>query len=147
MKDCPHCGGSLASGRSGPDHRRLVSLIRAAYFHWPENHKEFRPHSPENLRHWLLCKAGYRETKFIEFPDGAGHLRKDLLDMVEASIRAAKGTAFVAIYKDGIAVHSPISMSFATMTQHTFGLVRDKIEHVIIAETGMRPEDLLRDVA
>lgn len=44
--------------RSGPQHRRLFALIKAAWKHWPETH-EVQCGSPEGLRDYLQIKAGF----------------------------------------------------------------------------------------
>lgn len=144
MLECPHCGVVLTKNRSGPDHRRFFALIKAAFDQWPENH-DFTPDSAEALRAWLTCKAGYRNSTPVMLPDEADDHMKLLFRLgIESSIRAAGGVAFVVPYRDGVAVISPKSIAWDKISQKDFGAVRSAVEDVIKAETGLDPDQLLK---
>jgi hypothetical protein len=147
--ECPHCGVVLTKHRSSPDHRRFFALVAAAFAQWPENN-EYQPENEEKLRAWLICKAGarWRISTPIFLPDDATeHMRVLFRLGIEAAIRAAKGEAFVTPYKDSVAVHTPKSIAFHEMDQREFGALRAAVEDVIKAETGLDPEQLLRERA
>jgi len=147
MRECPHCGCVIVKGRSGPDHRRFFALISAAFGSWPESH-EYQPDSPEALRSWLTCKAGYRESTPIMLPDEASDHMKMLFRLgIEAALNASDKTAFVVPYRDGVAVIRPRSIAFDKIGQREFAEVRTAVEDVIKAETGLDPEALLREQA
>lgn len=136
---CPECGCEIGAKkrRSVPDHRRLMALIHQAFTSWPEAH-EFQPESAEHLRAWLICKAGWREATPIQFGETTS---PDLMVLaMTAAIKAANGVAFVVPHGTGVAVISPKSMSFRSMGQQEFGLLRDAITDIIRAETGIEAE-------
>ena len=136
---CPHCGCEIGDRkrRSVPDHRRLFALIKQAFDNWPEAH-EFTPESPEHLRAWLTCKAGWRKSTPIQF--GSRTDQSLMVLAMTAAIRAAGGNAFVVPHGTGVAVIAPRSMCFKGMGQQEFGLLRDSIEGVIELETGINCE-------
>lgn len=146
---CPSCGFVMdqhAKGRSLPDHRRFFGVIRAAYHHWPEAH-EFQPDSAEHLRAWLLCKAGYRDVTSIpvEFAEDQPALLRLVALAAEGAVKAAKGYAFIRPHGAGLAVFSAKSIAWDKLKQSQFHEIRDAVEHVIEAETGLKPDDLLRE--
>lgn len=147
FKECPHCGCVLVKPRSGPDTRRFFALIRAAYDAWPEGH-DFTPDSSEQLRCWLTCKAGHRESTPIILPDDASdHIRMLFRIGIEAALNAGKSNSFVVPYRSGVAVIRPKSIAFGAINQREFADVRTAVEDVIRAETGLDPEALLREKA
>ena len=143
--ECPHCGVVLTKHRSSPDHRRFFALISSAFEAWPEAH-EYQPESREMLRAWLTCKAGYREATPVMLPDDATEPMRVLFRLsIEAAINAAGGVAFVVPYRDSVAVIKPRSIAWDKIGQKEFNAVRDAVEDVIKAETGLDPEELLRE--
>lgn len=147
---CPNCGFTLtehASVRSAPDHRRLFGLIRAAYHHWPENH-DFQPDNAEHLRGYLLCKAGYRDVTTIpvEFAEDQPAVLKLVALAAEGAVKAAKGHAFIRPHGAGLAVFSAKSIAWDKLDQKAFGKVREAVEEVIKAETGIDPDQLLKEM-
>lgn len=145
-KDCPHCGAVLTKVRSLPDHRRFFGLIRAAFHHWPENH-DFHPDNEEHLRAWLLCKAGYRETVAIPVEGDNSIVARLACLAAESAIKAARGYAFVRPHSSGLAVISPRSLAFDTLSQKEFSPIRQAVEDVITAETGLDCDQLLQERA
>lgn len=136
---CPECGCEIGAKkrRSVPDHRRLMALIHHAHTNWPEAH-DFQPESAEHLRAWLICKAGWREATPIQF---GTRMDTDVMVLaMTAAIKAANGTAFVVPHGTGVAVISPKSMSFKSMGQQEFGMLRDAITDILRAETGIDSE-------
>ena len=144
-KSCPHCGGILTKARSGPDHRRFFALISAAFAHWPEAH-EFQPDSPEHLRRWLTCKAGYRESIPILLPEDADPQTIQMFHMaIEATISACEGEGFVVPYRSGVAIIKAKSIAWDKLGQREFAEVRSAVEDVIKAETGFEADKLLSE--
>lgn len=137
---CPECGCDLApkKRRSVPDHRRLFALIRQAHDNWPEGH-DFQPESPEHLRAWLVCKAGWREATAYDLGDRADAAVVALA--LQAGIKAARGVGFVRVVGRSVAVITPKSIDFRSMGQAEFGLLRDAVECVIEEETGIKSGD------
>lgn len=145
---CPACGHVLdghAKKRSLPDHRRFFGIIRATHTHWPEAH-EFQPDNEEHLRKWLLCKAGYRDVTMIpvEFAEDQPGLVRLITIAAEAAVKAAGGYAFMRPHGDGIAVFAAKSIAWDKLTQSQFHEIRDAVESVIEAETGLKPDEILK---
>lgn len=145
IHECPHCGVVLTKSRSLPDHNRFHAIIDAAYSQWPER-CEFQPDSKDQLRSWLTCKAGYRESTVIEMPEGSTPAMQTMFRLsIENAIRAANGAAFVVPYKSGVAVVRAKSIAWMKMGQREFNQLRSAVEDVIRLETGLDPEALLRE--
>lgn len=148
---CPKCGHELSRARSPQDHRRFFAVIQRAYENWNHAH-EFQPTSSEHLRAFLLCRAGYHDvtTVPVEFVEGEPQLLKLVSLAVEASVKAALASgdfAFTRIHGEGIAVFRPKSISWSTIDQKAFGPIREAVEEVIEAETGIKIEDMLKERA
>ena len=149
MKDCPHCGCELtppAGGkpRSPEQLRRYFAMIKAAYHHWPEKHdRQFA--SAEELRAWLQLKAGAREIG-AQIPL-SGLQRERAMLLVEAAIRGCGSMAFPVLHGDTLVVFRPKSVSFAKMPHTEFCALSDAVASVINTETGLDPDQLLREKA
>lgn len=145
LHECPECGVVLTKHRSSPDHRRFFAVIAAAFDNWPEAH-DYQPESKEHLRAWLTCKAGYREATPVMLPDDATDTMRVLFRLsIAAAINAAGGVAFVVPYRDSVAVIRPKSIAWDKVAQKEFNAIRDAVEEVIKAETGLDPDVLLRE--
>lgn len=141
---CPNCGFPLsehARARSPQDHRRFFGVIAATFHHWPEAH-EFQPDSSEHLRSFLLCKAGYRTVTTIDCPDEADV--RVIAAAAEAAVKAAGVHAFIRPHGAGLAVFSAKSIAWDKLDQAGFHQIRDAVESVIRAETGLEPNDILK---
>ena len=146
VEDCPHCGKSMARGRSGPDHRRFFAVLNAAFHHWPEHH-EFEPDNPEHLRAWLLCKAGYRTIAVVDSEDGTPvGVLKLAISAAEAACKDAGVHAFFRMHGSTIATFRAKSIAWNTMSQSAFHEVRSAVEEIITAEMGMPTDQLLAEM-
>ena len=146
--NCPNCGFKLtehSKARSPADHRRFFKLIGATYHHWPES-SEFQPDNAEHLRAYLLCKAGYRDVTTIpvEFGEDQPVLMRLVALAAEAAVKAAKGFAFIRPHGQALAVFFAKSIAWDKLDQKHFNKIRDAVEEVIEAETGMKPDDILK---
>ena len=145
---CPHCGGMLAKVRSAPHHRRFFALINAAFHQWREGH-EFTPEDPEHLRAWLLCRAGYRQSREVPvaYSDGNPALAKLTAIAVEAALKEAGAYAFIRPHPDGgsIAVYRAKSIKWSELPQKDFAPLAEAVEQIIEAELGVDAETLLRE--
>ena len=143
---CKHCGSAAVKVRSPADHRRFFAMIAAAYSHWREAH-EFTPDSPEHLRKWLLCKAGYRESTEIaaDITEDQPALAKLIALTIESALKAANSSAFVRVYGDRVAVHAAKSIAFDKLDQKKFGQIREAVEQIIGEELGVPTDELLKE--
>ena len=145
MTNCPHCHKPVKPIRSPADHRRFFALMRATFHHWPEAH-EFQPSDETHLRKWLLIKAGFKDVTLIpvEFAEDQPAMLKLVSLTVEAAITAADGYAFIRPHGCSIAVFKAKSIKWDTLDQRGFHDVRTKVEEVIEAETGLKPDEILQ---
>ena len=149
MSHCPHCGCDLAPSSGGKPRsveqiRRYFGMIRAAFHHWPEAHeRQFA--SAEELRAFLQMKAGAREVGAQIPLTGLSKERAMLL--AEAAIRGAGSYAFPTIHGDTLVIFRPKSISFGKMAHSDFCRLSDAVADVILAETGLDAETLLRERA
>lgn len=149
MSTCPHCGCDLAPSSGGKTRsveqiRRYFGMIRAAYHHWPESHeRQFA--SAEELRAFVQMKAGAREVGAQIPLTGLSKERAMLL--AEAAIRGAGSYAFPVIHGDTLVIFRPKSVSFGKMAHSDFCRLSDAVADVILAETGLDAETLLREKA
>lgn len=144
---CPSCGFPLSEhsrARSQQDHRRFFKLVSSTFYHWPDAH-DFRPDSSEHLRAWLLCKAGYRDVTMIPCPE---HADAKIIQMISAAaaaaLKASRSYAFIRPHAGGLAVLSPRSIAWDKLDQSGFNRIRDAVEDVIRRETGMEPDEIMK---
>lgn len=145
MSVCPHCKRETKAPRSQADHRRFFGLIKATFHHWPEAH-DFQPDNEEHLRKWLLCKANFRDVTTIpcEFAEDQPALLRLVTIAAEGAVKAAGGYAFLRPHGGGIAVFSAKSIKWDTLDQKGFNDIRSAVEAVIESETGMKPDEILK---
>jgi hypothetical protein len=130
---------SFSEKRSLQHLNMFFAAIRQAHDNWPESHS-FQPDSPEHLRAWLLCKAGYRDTLVHEVKDGADPVW--LADTIETSMRILKGHSFVVHDHNRVIVITPKSIAFAKLKQSEFNEISQDVSDVLHAEIGISLNDL-----
>ena len=145
-KACPVCGFHAeprkGRARSLPQHRRYFKIMNALFHHWPESHeRQFA--DPEELRAWLQMKAGWRDVA-AQIPI-VGMPRDKTIMIVEAAIRAAGSNALPVLHGSTMVIFKPRSISFATMGPQEFGHLNDEVERVIRQETGLEPDQLMKE--
>ncbi len=144
-KPCPVCGFHATPrkgrARSLPQHRRYFSLMHAVLHHWPETH-ERQFSDIHELRAWLQMKAGWRDVA-AQIPI-VGMPRDKTVLIVEAAIKAAGSNALPVLHGSTMVIFKPKSVAFAKMGPQEFGLLNDAVERVIRQETGLDPEEVLR---
>lgn len=145
-RPCPVCGfhATPRKGRqrSLPQHRRYFSLMHAVLHHWPETHERQFADIHE-LRAWLQMKAGWRDVA-AQIPI-VGMPRDKTIMIVEAAIRAAGSNALPVLHGSTMVIFKPRSISFATMGPQEFGHLNDEVERVIRQETGLEPDQLMKE--
>ena len=129
--------------RSIDQHRRLFALIKAAHDHWPEAHI-FQPDNAEHMRAWLLMKAKHRTVKEFYMDADASAVAQLIPFLVHSMLGK-----YVWSWSTGnnLRVCAPESIAFDRCPHGQFGPICDAVATVIERETGMRAEDLLREVA
>lgn len=143
---CPDCGSVIGPGgrkpRSVPHHRRFFGLISAALAHWPENHeRQFT--SAEELRAYLLLKAGHRSTG-ASIPLSGMQKERALL-LVEAAIRGAGSYAMPVLQGDTLVIFTPKSIAFHALGHQAFTALNNDVEALIEQEIGVSADQLLRE--
>ena len=147
MKACPHCGSEIEGGkpRSIDQLRRFFGMVRAMFAHWPDS-AEFQPDTPEHLRKWALIKAGHREATDIDIAASASQT-KILAAAIEGALKAAGAHAFVRPDPHGgrVRIFRAKSIAFAHLGQAEFNRLNDEVENVYRAETGLDPDEVLKE--
>lgn len=152
MTKCPHCLCDIdpekGKPRSVEQLRRFFAMLRAMFSHWPEK-VEFQPDSLEHLRKWVLCKAGHRDATDIPvaFAEDQPGLTKLAAIAIEAAIKAAGGFPFVRAHPDGglVRVFKAKSIAFDKLGQAEFNRLNDEVELAYASETGLDPEQVLKE--
>lgn len=149
MNHCPHCGCELTQKEGGKPRsveqiRRYFAMLKHTWSNWPESHpQQFA--SSEEMRAWLQMKAGAREVG-AQIPL-TGMSKERAMLLAEAAIRGAGSFAWPIINGDTLVIFRPKSISFGRMAHHDFCRLSDAVSDVIEAETGIKIEDMMREVA
>lgn len=145
---CPHCGGDLAPPKKGkprsvPQHRRYFAMIRAAFSHWPHDHR-FRPMTDEHLRKWLQAKAGYAVVQTI---NTEGMSNRQTVAALAAAIMIADPIHFVAATEEKLHVIQSKSIDFDTLPHLAACALFDAVAEVIEAETDLKVADIMPPIS
>jgi hypothetical protein len=142
---CPICGYNVDDNpnkRSIDQLRRYFAVIRAVHFFWPETHEE-QFDNPEDLRKYLQMKAGHREIGARI--DLNGLPKEQALMIAEAAIRATGSYAAPRIHNNVLVVFRPKSIAFHKMSHTAFCELNNQVHEVIIAESGLDPDSVLKE--
>jgi len=144
MSNCPHCGCEIAQKpkgkpRSVPQHRRYFAMIRAAFSHWPHDHR-FQPMTEERLRKWLQAKAGYSVIKTI---DVENMTKQQMLAAIAAEIAMADPIHFTSAADTLFYVIESKSIDFDTLPHLSACALFDDVADVIEAETGLKVSQIM----
>ncbi len=147
MTKCPHCLSDLdpvkGKPRSVEQLRRFFGMLRAMYFHWPET-AEFQPHSEDHLRKWVLCMAGHRNViRTLTIPGSNNPARvATIMEFAEAILGI--DNRFGRWKGATLAVYEAKSIAFHKLGQAAFNSLNDEVEAVYRAETGLNPDEVLK---
>lgn len=144
--NCPHCGCSIekpgGKPRSWQQLKRYFAMVRSAFSHWPETaDRQFA--SEEELRKFLQMSAGWRDVGARIPLIGLNVERAKML--AEAAIRASGSYAMPVVHKGELIVWVPRSIAFHSMGPAEFGQLSDAVAAVIRQETGMDPDQMLKE--
>lgn len=131
----------MSKPRSLDQHRRFFAVIKATHDHWPESHP-FQPDNAEHLRAWLLVRAGHHTVKTFHL-DGDGDEFARLIPVVTATMLGKH--SWCRARGNELHVCVPQSIAFDKMDHKTFCKVCDDVDEVIRLETGLDPDQLLRE--
>ena len=148
---CPHCLCDLdpvkGLPRSVEQMRRFFGVLRVMFFHWPES-AEFQPHNEEHLRAYVICKSGRGQIVATEqLPPIADVDARAEMKAIISRAYSADLRKFPRWKGNTLAVYEPKSMSFKSMGQAAFNKLNDEVEAVYKAETGLDPDQLLKENA
>ena len=121
-------------------------MLRAVFHHWPETHEgePVRQFATEtHMRKWLQMKAGHREISSED--DLKGKSKEDALFVAEAAFRGAKTYAVPVIHNGTLIIFNPLSIAFPKLGHKEFCALNDEIEQVIRDQTGLDPEQCLKE--
>lgn len=146
---CEHCGceGVDAIGgkpRSPEQMRRFFALVRQVYRNWPESHATQFANETE-CRKWFTAKAGYR-TVTMRLPL-RGVRPETAVIIAEAAMRAAGAYAIATVHRSELVVIKPDSIAFHKMSHSRFCALNDAVAGVILHETGIDVDGVLKEKA
>lgn len=142
---CPVCGYNVddnPSKRSVDQLRRYFALMKAVHFHWPSTHEE-QFDNYDDLRKYIQMRAGHREIGAKI--DLNGLSKEHALMIAEAAIKATGAYAAPRIHNNVLVVFRPKSIAFHKLSHAAFCELNNQAQEVIVAETGLDPETLLKD--
>lgn len=137
---CPICNAQDTQARSIPQHKRFFGVLRAAFYHWPEQ-AQFQPESEEHLRAYLLVKTGHHTLHNVQVNTSAIEL---VLTTVRAALRAAGSYAFCETDGNDIKIFKPKSIAFHKLSSRAFNELNQKVEEVY-REFGIDPDAVLNE--
>lgn len=132
--------------RSSPHHRLFFAAIRLAFDNWPEQHPE-QFATAEELRGWLLCKAGHCSQIKLEL-DHPNYACKSS-EMFSFFIQKAFGqrTIFFKSHGSLLIGYVPESIAKDKVDQTEFTVISQKVSDVLKAETNMSLDDFKQEQA
>src|SRR3990167_9185933 len=144
---CPHCGCQIDGDPKGDTRslqqlKRYFAMIRAVHFNWPETH-EHQFSNVEERRKFLQMKAGYYEIG-ARIPL-VGVSKEKAMFIAEAAIRAAGSYAMPHMHGATLVVFVPKSIAFHKLAHKDFCKLNNDIDEIIRAETGLDPDECLRE--
>ena len=134
-------GDEMSKPRSLDQHRRFFGMIAAVHSHWPESHR-FQPDNAEHLRAWILVRAGHHTVKTF-FLDGDADEFARVIPIVTATMLGKH--SWCRSLGNELHVCVPESIAFDKMEHQAFCKLNGDVDEVIRAETGLDPEQLLRE--
>lgn len=148
MSNCPHCGCDIeqkpkGKPRSVPQHRRYFGMIRAAFSHWPEDHR-FQPITEERLRKWLQAKAGWSVVKSVPV---AEMTKEQAVIAIAAEIMRADPIHFTSATVDTFYIIESKSIDFDTLPHRDACGLFDAVQDVIEAETGLKVAKIMPPIS
>jgi hypothetical protein len=143
---CPHCGGLLTAERNIAHLRLFFKEIALVFENWPENHPEFKPSNTEQLRSWLLIKAGHCMSldNVLEINDASN--LEAMLQFVNASMTAiAQSGSYGLIQEHAGRLCTMVAKSIAAdaLTETEFRVVHDRVKDIYTRE-GFDVEAMLK---
>jgi len=129
--------------RSLDQHKRFFAVIAATFHHWPHSHS-FKPKDSEHLRAWLLVRAGHCFIHEFEVGDKADEFAKLIPIIGFMMFRCHSWTKVIGY---NVAVCVPRSIAFERLGHNAFCALNDDVDQIIRAETGLEPDQLLRERA
>ena len=145
MTTCPHCGCEIEAPRkkgkprSVPQHRRYFAMIRAAFSHWPHEHR-FKPFTEDRLRKWLQAKAGHAVIKTV---DTAGMTGEEIVAAIAAELAVADPIHFTSAGKGKFYIIESMSSDFDSLPHLAACALFDAVADTIEAETNLKVDAIM----
>lgn len=129
--------------RSYDQHKRFFAVIAAVFHHWPHAHP-FQPENAEHLRAWLLVKAKHCTIKTFYLNDDAGEYAR-VIPIITATMMGKH--SWCRAHGNELHVCVPMSIAYEEVKHPEFCKINDDVDEIIRAETGLDPEQLLKERA
>ena len=143
---CPICDTPIPTGikgRSVPQLRRYMVLMREAWKHWPDGH-EYQFDDWNQLRKWLQMKAGWREVaaRFpMKMPPAE---RRRMLNLLRLSLAVGGEFLWPVATPTEIILWRPKSIAFHAMDHDEVGDLIHAVEELLPEEMGVTAEELMQ---
>lgn len=145
---CPDCGSVFDQApkgkpRSYPQLKRFMAVCKAAFDHWPHNHR-FRPKNVDHLRYWLEKEAGYfHAVKTIRCNTvQSGYLGA----LLEAVVRTSDDDRqFIEAEGDTVTVLRTDSIAYRKLPHHSACALFNDVDDVLHKELGIPADKLLKE--
>lgn len=125
----------VVEDRSAASHRHFFAAVNEAWSNLPEHLVERFP-SPEHLRKWALCKAGFADSRQIVASSKAEAIR------LAAFIRPMDEFAVVTVSDAVVTVWTARSQSARAMSKAEFQASKDGVLRVVSELIGVEPDAL-----
>ena len=124
--------------RSYNSHNHYFASIQEGWRNLPEDQAEHFL-TPEHLRKWALCKAGYADERSIVCSSKAEALR------VAAFIKPMDEYAIVVVNEATVKVFTAQSQSKRAMGKEIFQASKQAVLEIISAVIGVKPAELSKE--
>lgn len=153
---CPACGYVLSNElpRSPKQHRAFFHMVKIALKNWPEAYADYQPRglTPrqkfEDLRAWLLCKAGHRCSIMAPLDRQQLLDAQNLAPIFEAVLLASRGAPTWPIQDEQGKVYfvQPKSINWNECSHEDFKVVFDEVLYIIEQITGIKIEFIKQEL-
>jgi len=135
---------ALTVPRSNPHHNLVMAAIEEAFKNWPETHEQ-QFDTKDELRGWLLCKAGhcFKVTLELDSEEYAALAAQSLAEFIQQADGFRR--IFFKSHKSKVAVFAPQSIKFDELDQKEFNKISQEISDILSAEINMSLDDFKKE--
>lgn len=128
--------------RSHPHHRLLFAVIQRAFENWPHSEK-FQPVDAEDLRAYLLVKAGHFKKLDLRCDNPDAISLEDQLRTIIQEV--ADKPPIIHTFDWGCRLYWPGSIKYAAIGRQKFNEVCNSVFEIISTKLGVSVESLKKE--